>query len=197
LKKKKVYKYQKGETIYCEDTRSNHIFLIKSGLVKTYNTNELGKEFNTGYFSINQYFGFISFVKNIPHFDNSKAITATQLYKIDREEINDIIKSNQQVLMSFINLLTGKLMDCKKQCLTLAYGSVREKTAHSLLKLLKIYPLKADNEIFIDRNNLANSIGIAKETLTRTLHQFKEESLIEITKKGIKILDKEALLNVT
>ena len=42
LDKKRVFKYKKDETIYCEDTKSNQIFLIKSGLVKTYKTNAGG-----------------------------------------------------------------------------------------------------------------------------------------------------------
>jgi len=78
----------------------------------------------------------------------------------------------------------------------LAYGSVRNKTAITLLYLLEKYPLKSENEIYIDRLNLANSIGIAKETLTRTLHDFKDEKLIEVTTKGIRIINKDKLLKV-
>jgi len=109
LDKKRVFKYRKGENIYCEDTKSNQIFLMKSGLVKTYKTNELGKEFNTGYYSKEQYFGYVAFVKNIPHFENAKAVTSTQLYKIEREEITAIINNNHHIIYSFIDLL---LMNC-------------------------------------------------------------------------------------
>ena len=196
LAKKKVFKYRKGDTIYCEDTKSNQLFLIKSGLVKTYKTNEPGKEFNTGYYSNEQYFGYISFVKNAPHFENSMAVTATQLYKIGRDEVTAIINNNHHILYSFIGLLTSNLHDAKEQFLPLAYGSVRNKTATILIHLLEKYPLKLGNEIYIDRINLANSIGIAKETLTRTLHDFKVEKLIEVTRKGIRILNKEKLLKV-
>lgn len=196
LAKKKVFKYRKGETIYCEDTKSNQIFLVKSGLVKTHKTNELGKEFNTGYYSNEQYFGFIEFVKNMPHFENAKAITATQLYKIGRDEITAIVNNNHHVIYSFIDLLANELYDTKEQFLPLAYGSVRNKTALTLLKLLEKYPLKSKNEIYIDRINLANSIGIAKETLTRTLHDFKDEKLIEVTTNGIKIINKEKLMKI-
>jgi len=196
LAKKKVFKYRKGETIYCEDTKSNQIFLMKSGLVKTYKTNELGKEFNTGYYSNEQYFGFIEFVKDMPHVENAKAVTAAQLYKIGRDEITAIVNNNHHVIYSFIDLLANELFDTKEQFLPLAYGSVRNKTALTLLNLLEKYPLKSGNEIFIDRLNLANSIGIAKETLTRTLHDFKDEKLIEVTTKGIIIINKEKLLKV-
>ena len=196
LAKKRVFKYKKDETIYCEDTKSNQIFLMKSGLVKTYKTNELGKEFNTGYYCNEQYFGYVAFVKNIPHFENAKAVTSTQLYKIEREEITAIINNNHHIIYSFIDLLANELYTTKEQFLSLAYGSVRNKTAITLLYLLEKYPLKSENEIYIDRFNLANSIGIAKETLTRTLHDFKDEKLIEVTTKGIRIINKDKLLKV-
>lgn len=196
LSKKEVFNYQKGETIYCQDTRSSHIFLVKSGLVKTYLSNDLGKEFNTGYYSNNQYFGFTSFVKNIPHFENSKAVTATELYKIGRDEITSIINNNNHIIYSFIDLMSSNLIELKDLLLLMAYGSVRKKTAIVLLKLLKKYPTKKDNEIYISRINLANSIGIAKETLTRTLRDFKDEKLIEVSPKGIKVLNRRKLQKI-
>lgn len=196
LSKKNVFKYKKNETIYCDDTKNNHIFLVKSGLVKTYKINELGKEFITGYYSDEQYFGFASFVKNSLHFENSKAVMATQLYKISRDEITSILNNNNHIIYSFIDMLATNLIDNKEDFLLLAYGSVRKRTAIKLLQLLEKYPLKTENEIYITRENLANSIGIAKETLTRTLRDFKEENLIEVSNKGVKIIDKEKLQKI-
>lgn len=197
LDKKKVFTFNKGETIYCEGNQSNHIFLIKKGLVKTYKINEYGKEFNTGYYSSEQYFGFSSFIMHACHFENSKAISLTQLYKISKDEINSIINNNNHILYDFIGAQAANTISFKKQLMLFAYGSVREKTAAILLYLLENYPLVSDNEIFITRLNLANSVGVAKETLTRTLHDFKEEKMIEISTKSLKILNKKMLLNVS
>lgn len=196
LAKKKVYLFKKDEPIYCEGNLSNHLFLIKQGTVKTYQINTNGKEFNTGYYTNKEYFGLTSFVKKTPHFENSKAITETQLYKISNDEINLILNNNPHILCDIIHLLTSKSIATNTQLMLLAYGSVREKTAKKLLNLLDTYPKKAGNEIFITRLNLANSIGIAKETLARTLHDFKEEGLIDISTKSLKILNKKVLLKV-
>lgn len=196
LAKKKVYVYKKNETIYCKGNLSNHLFLIKEGLVKTFKTNEYGKELNIGYYAKNQYFGFTSFVKSEPHFDNSVAITNTKLYKINIDEINSIINNNHHIIYSFINLLTENLIDLNNRLLLLAYGSVRNKTATTLLQLLKKYPKKSKDEIYISRLDLANTIGIPKETLTRTLQSFKNEKLIEVTNHSIKIINKDKLTKI-
>ena len=196
LEKKKVYIFNKGETIYCEGNQSNHIFLILEGMVKTYKVNEYGKEFNTGYFTNEQYFGFSAFAKNTSHFDNSKAVTLTKLYKISKDEITAIINNNNHILYDIIALQASNYIAANNQLLLFAYGSVRKKTATILLDLLNNYPVVKKNEIFITRLNLANSIGVAKETLTRTLHDFKEEELIDISTKSITILNKKLLFKV-
>jgi len=196
LAKKQVYTYKKNETIYCQGIQSNHLYLIKNGLVKTYKSNELGKEFITSYYTNMQYFGYASFVKHTPHFENSKAIVNTQLYKISKEEITAVINDNNHILYNFIDLLASDLIDIKKQLITTAYSSVRRRTALTLIKLLDKYPTKNNNEISISRINLANSIGIAKESLIRTLHDFKEEKLIKVTTKSITIIDIPKLLKV-
>lgn len=197
LSKKRVYNYKKGETIYCNDNLSNHLFLIKNGLIKTYKVNEFGKELNTGFYTNNEYFGFLSFVKATSHFENAKAITATRLYKIRKDEVTSIINNNHHVIYNFIDLLADKLIDSNEKLILLAYGSVRKKTALTLLNLLKKFPVKSGNEIFISRQNLANSIGVAKETLTRTLHDFKKEKMIDFSLKGIKIIDKKSLQKIS
>jgi len=197
LSKKRVYIYQKEETIYCNGNLSNHLFLIKNGLVKTYKVNEIGKELNTGFYTDNQYFGFLSFTKGTSHFENAKAITTTKLYKIRKEEVTSIISNNHHVIYNFIDLLVDKLVDSNEKLILLAYGSVRKKTAETLLNLLKKHPVNSGNEIFISRQNLANYIGVAKETLTRTLHDFKKEKLIDFSIKGIKIINKRNLQKIS
>ena len=132
----------------------------------------------------------------MPHFENSKAIISTQLYKISKDEILTIINSNKNVIYNFIDLLVENLIVANEKSLLLAYESVRKKTASTILDLLKIYPLKSQNELTINRSNLANYIGIAKETLIRTLHDFKDEKLIDLTPKSIKVINKLKLQKI-
>jgi len=197
LSQKKLYNFKANETIYCTGNKSNHIFLIKSGIVKTFKTDDLGKEFITSFFTSEQYFGYTSFIKNQPHFENAKAITSTYLYKISREEIMTAIQKNNLILFNFIDVLVDDLIKQKKQLILQAYGSVRKKTAETLLNFQNSFPLSEEATITINRTDLADSIGIAKETLTRTLHDFKDEKLISLTPKSITILNKNKLKTIT
>jgi CRP-like cAMP-binding protein len=48
----------------------------------------------------------------------------------------------------------------------------------------------------IARDDLANIVGTATESLIRTLSDFKEEKLIEIKEGKIKLLDEKKLRNL-
>jgi len=196
LSKKTIFKFKKGETIYCKGNLSNHIFLIKKGNVKTFKINEQGKEFITGFYTNFQYFGYASFVKHTSHLENSKAITNVKLYKINKDEIAEIINNNSKILYEFIDILASDLIEIKERLLLLAYASVRKRTARTLIKLIEKQPLKLEGEIKISRSDLASSIGIANETLIRTLHDFKREKLIKEENKKIKIIDINKLLKI-
>ncbi|MBT8317855.1 MAG: cyclic nucleotide-binding domain-containing protein [Lutibacter sp.] len=196
LKNKTIYRYKKDATIYCQGNLSHHIFYIKKGEVKTYKVNELGKEFITGYFKKNECFGYSSFIIHEPHFENSKAISNVQLYKISKKELVELIANYPTLLYEIINLLAHDLIHLKEQLLRLAYGSVRRKTAATLLQLANEFNKKGDGEINMSKINLAHSIGIEYETLIRTLHDFKEEKLITENEKGLKLISEKKLLKV-
>ena len=91
-------------------------------------------------------------------------------------------------------MLSGNLAEKEEQLIRLAYTSVRKRVAEALLTVYKSY--KTDEKQFttdISRENLANLAGTAKETVIRTLSDFKDEGLIEINGSGIVLIDYKRL----
>jgi DNA-binding response OmpR family regulator len=186
FKNKEKFTYKKGKTIYCKGNSSNFIFYIARGEVKTYSTHEDGKELISGIFEKHDFFGFTSLSKNIPYHENAVAIKRSELLKINKKEMYDLIKQNPQIAINFMDILTVSYNNLKEHLVHLVYDSVRKKTAESLLLLNE---KSGDNEIEISRYDLASLIGIAKETLIRALAEFKEEGVIETSRNSIKITD--------
>ena len=75
----------------------------------------------------------------------------------------------------------------------MAYGSMRRKTAKTILKFAKKMKHKPSDNINISRRDLAGVAGIATESLIRTLTDLKKEGLIEIEGRNIRIIDIEKL----
>jgi CRP-like cAMP-binding protein len=72
---------------------------------------------------------------------------------------------------------------------------VRKRAADALLVLQKRYHDGSDKpfSMAISREDLANMVGTATESLIRTLSDFREEGLVEINGSTITLLNTEKL----
>lgn len=186
--------YKPGTTVYLEGNVGNHIFYIVKGEVKTYKTNEDGKELITDLFKDQSFFGFTSFLTNKPYTENAEAILPTEIIKVEKNELLSLIKSNPQLGLNFLDQLTSDLDAVKEHLMHLAYDSVRKKTADALLQLT---PEDTNEKLIrISRSDLASMIGIAKETLTRTLTDFRDEKLIRTNRNTIQVVNSRKLMDI-
>ena len=190
------YSFKLGEVIYRKGDNSNFVYLINKGVVKTYKIDEQGKELVTGLHKENEFFGFTSFSQNIPFQEYAAAIEETQLLRLLKKDLKNILQKNHEVTLELIDYLTGNVSEIKDQLLQMAYSSVRKKTARTIIQFsekIKKHPLE---NIKILRSDLANIAGIATETFIRTLSDLKKDGLIDIDGNNIKILNLEKLKKV-
>ena len=103
------------------------------------------------------------------------------------------MEQNSELVMELLQLLSEDLTQIKEQLLQMAYGSVRKKTASTLLKFADKLQKDEAGNIHVLRSDLASVAGMATETLIRTLSNFKKEGIIEIEDRDIRILDMDRL----
>jgi len=189
--------YTSGEVVYREGMHSNTAYLVLQGVVKTHRLDEMGKELITGIYKPDDFFGFTSFTKNLPHNEYATAMEKTLLVGISTQELKNLLEENHALAMELMQVLSENLSDAKEQLLEMAYGSVRRKTASTILKFAEKLQKDTEGNLHILRSDLASVAGMATETLIRTLSSFKKEGLISIDNRNIKILDTEALSRVS
>ncbi|MBT8263817.1 MAG: response regulator [Eudoraea sp.] len=191
-----VSTYQFGESIYTEGDHANVIYLVLSGMVKTHKLDAQGKEFITGIYKEDDFFGFIGFNKNTIHKEYATAIETTNVVGILKETFRKILEGSPELVLELMDALAVNLTDVKEQLLQMAYGSVRKKTASTLLRFAEKLRQDKEGNIHIMRSDLAAVAGMATETLIRTLSHFKSEGLISIKDRNIRILDLKGLQSI-
>jgi CRP-like cAMP-binding protein len=173
------------------------MYFVESGKVKTYKTNEDGKEFVIGLYSAGDFFGYMPFLEGANYKDTAEALEETELAVIPKEDFEQLLNNNKEVMYQFIKLLANNVSEMEQQLLNLAYNSLRKKVADALITIYKKYGEGVPNfRIDMSRENLANIAGTAKESVIRTLSDFKDEKLIDISKGDIIILDEKKLSNM-
>jgi len=195
---KKINHYKKKETIYLEGNFPNGLFYINQGKVKIFKTHEYGKELITDLLKEGDFFAYTSLLEEKPYSESAETLEDSEITFIPKDEFFNLIFGNVAVTRSFLKILTKGVVDKQEKLVDLAYSSVRKRTAEALLLLQEKYQNKEDAQfsMAIARDDLANIVGTATESLIRTLSDFKEEKLIEIKSGKIKILDEKKLKNL-
>ncbi len=191
-----VNKYKAKQIIYTEGNHPTMLYYVVKGKVKTYRSNDDGKEFITNLFNKGEFFGYVALLEGTPYRDTAKALEETELAIIPKEDFDELINKNQEVAKKLIQLLVKNISEKEDLLLNLAYSSLRKKVAEALVMLVKKYNETPEKKFVIDlsRESLANIAGTAKESLTRTLGDFHNEKLIEIMKDGsINVLETKKL----
>ncbi len=192
----KTFTFKQGDIIYREGEHSNYIYLIEKGLVKCHKLDTHGKDLTTALHKEDDLFGYTSFTENTTYKETAAAIKESVLIGISKHEFMDIISSNHKVTLDLIQLLNDDLVNVKDQLLEMAYSSVRRRTATTILKFADKLGNKPTDFIRISRNDLASVAGVATESLIRTLSRFKDQGIIEIEGRNIKVLDLQQLKNM-
>lgn len=190
-------KFKKKQVIYSEGNYPHRLYFVEKGKVKTYKANEDGKELVIGLYSEGDFFGYTALLEGKAYKETAEALEDTEVAIIPREDFEQLINKNHHVTQKFIQLLANNITEREEQLLNLAYNSLRKKVADALLVIYRKYSNGDKNfSIDISRENLANIAGTAKESVIRTLSDFKDEKLIDIKQGDIYILDERKLQNL-
>ena len=190
-----INKYKKKQLIYTEGNHPIQLYYVLKGKVKTFKSNDDGKELVTNLYSEGDFVGHIALLQGGLYRETAEAIDECELALIPRKEFEDLVQSNREVAHRFINMLAKNILDKEEHLLCLAYNSLRKKVADALVVLKQKYHRNIEDQFRIDisRENLATIAGTATESLIRTLSDFKSEKLIDIRDGHITILNDKKL----
>lgn len=193
MAERKVRTIKKKQIIYYEGDMVSGIYLVLSGKVKTIKLSEDGRELLTGMYGPEEYFGIPALLLNEPYAETAEALEDTTVCQLPKEMLEELLNRYPDVARQFIHILSNNLLDKEEQLLQLAYHSVRKRMAEVLIRLCK--QEKEDMPIIlrISRDNLASMAGMATETVSRILSDFKDEGIIERKGSQIGILDQKRL----
>lgn len=187
--------FKKRENIFAEGGHCNGLYYIQKGKVKTYKTNDDGKEYITGLHKAGDFLSYVALLENTPHTEGAEALEDAEISLIPKADFLKLVYSNAEVSHKFIRMLSHNLKEKEERLLALAYNNVRQRVAEALLQLQLKYQEnpKEKFSISFSREDLANMVGTATESLIRTLSDFKDEGAIEVHGSNISIKDSSRL----
>jgi CRP-like cAMP-binding protein len=184
---RKIRQVKKKQILYYEGDQPMGIYLILDGTVKTVKFTDDGREFMTGLYKTDNYLGVNALLLNEAFKETAVAIEDATVCLLPRDIILSLLSRYPAISQQFLKMLSNNISEKEDQLLELAYNSVRKRLAQVLLRLNK----QSDDPLLlkVSREELAGMAGMAMETVSRTLTNFKEEGLIDKKSGHITILE--------
>jgi len=192
-------KYKKGEILYQEGHRIHGVYFIESGIVKIFKTGFDGKEQIIMFGKEGDIIGYRSVLANELACTTAKVIDEGLHCFIPANLLLQLVKENPSFSYEIMKLACKELADANQYITDLAQKSVRERLADILLHLVEKFELDDENnlKISLTREELANIVGTATESVIRLLSDFKHSGLIDLQGRKIKILDMKGLKHIS
>lgn len=196
-KSKHTIHYKKGQTLFFEGTRPIGIYCINSGHVKITKNSSSGKEQIMYLANPGEIVGYRSLLCEELYAASGTVLDDAIICFIPKEDFLDILHNDSQLYKTLMKAVCKQMGILEEKLAKISMLSVRERLAAALLMLKETYSIEGEISttinIALSREDLANLIGTATETLIRLLSEFKTDGYIELTGKKIKVLDPKGL----
>lgn len=196
LSDKSIHKtFRKKDFLYQEGSIPKYLYFLISGKIKISRTNDMGKEFISQIHQAGDFIGYTALLSDKKYDENAVVMEDAEISLIPKSDFFLLLHNDKNLAIRFIRILANNAEDKEAQLLSLAYNSIRKRVAEALIKLHDLKSKEDQKSITILRDDLAALVGTAKESVIRTLTDFKKEGLIEINQGKITILKKDTLVN--
>ena len=117
---------------------------------------------------------------------------------IPGDTLVELVKSNGNFSIELMQLTCRELGEANTYITDIAQKTVRERLAEILIHLKNDFGLDENNilQISLTREELANIVGTATESVIRLLSEFKQDGLINLNGRKITILNESSLIRI-
>lgn len=195
-------RYKRGQVIFFEGNNPMGLFCISQGTIKVYRTNAEGKEQILRFSGPGDFLGYRALIADEPYSASAETLEEATICYVPKEVFFQTMAAEPELSKQLLKTLCHELGVANERIQHMAQKSVRERLAETLLILQETYQRsrrvvaagtvaeQANNICLqIPREDIANLTGSSTETIIRLLTEFKEEGLIALEGKQIRLLN--------
>lgn len=192
-----VNSYERGETLFAEGDRSDHLYTILTGRVKVVKMLPSGKEVILEIFGPGDPVGAVVAYEGRPYPATAQAQEATRCLLVQRAPFFALLAIHPSLVRGYMLGLTQRIVELTRRIPEVAGGRVETRFAHLFLKLAEKMGRPSDAgtaiPMALSRQDLADLTGTTIETAIRVMSRWSKEGVVRTDKDGFVLLDRGAL----
>ena len=193
--------YQKGQSIFFSGRTPTGVFCLMEGKVKMAKMGSDGKDQIVRFVLPGKLLGIRAFLGECAYTATATAIEDSIICYIPGDQFKYLQSKYPTITSCMITTLSQLLCEAEDKMTSIAQKNVRERLAETLLELQQVFSYgekskESAKPISLTREDLANIIGTATETVIRLLSDFKDTGVIDIVGRKVILKDINALKSI-
>jgi CRP-like cAMP-binding protein len=187
----KVKVFQKGEFVLISEQEVQFVLGLNSGMAKFYLMDHFGNEFTIKILKAGDIFGYRHIIENELFAGYMQIIETAEVCSMSKNVFLKLLEEEITVNRRVIDNLCDDIRTAKETIANLSLKDVKHRICSILIKLHKQFSMPGSDDINVDlsREDFAKLVGVARESLSRSLSELANEKVILLDKKKIKVLD--------
>lgn len=190
-------RFRKGDIIFQREDAGRALFIVQSGSVRVYFPSSQGSDLTLAVFGPGDFFGEMSLLDGRPRSASAAAASDTVLITLERSDFLALLTSRPKAALSVLEVVSRRLRGASEMASDLAFLDVGGRLAKRLLDLAGTHGKRTPHGTLLDvrltQEELANMIGVTRESVNRNLGEFRRLGLIGNQGRKFVILDPEGL----
>lgn len=172
--------YSKNTILVNEGDQSEMFYIILTGKVKVYVSDEKGKEVLLNMAGPGEYFGELAIIDDAPRSASVMTLEPCQMAVVSRAGFERCLAEHPGFAMGLIRTLVKRVRSLTDQVKGLALLDVYGRVAHTLLSLATEKQGKLVIEQRLTHQEIANMVGASREMVSRILKDLSTGGYIQI-----------------
>ena len=184
-----------GSILVREGDPIESILILRSGRIKTFHIDATGEEHVLDVLHEGQAIWHGMFLKDHSYHYSVACLSKVELCSIHRTDFEAMIASHPDVAMGLIRMIETELDDAEEKITMLSIRDPKQRLAEYLLHR---DARCIDSEIMLKLDDIARSIGLRPETVSRNFSALEQEGYVTRLGRGrLKVVDREGLKSIS
>lgn len=179
--------FAKNTIIINEGDESDSLYIILSGTVKIFLSDEDGKEIILNTQAKGEYFGELALIDDAPRSASVMTLEDCKVCIILKSDFEAYISKHPEICFRLVRGLTKRLRKLTDNVKSLALMDVYGRVARTLIELAEDHDGKKIVQQKLTQRDIANMVGASREMVSRILRDLSTGGYITVEKKHITI----------
>lgn len=189
-------RFKAGTHIYHAGSNFHYLYAVRSGFVKLETLNEDGREQVTGFYMMGEILGFDGIATD-QHMCTAVALEDSELCVIPFDRIEHVGEEMEHLHHHFYMLMSREIVRDHTMMMLLSGMHGDARIAAFILNLSQRFHERGfssyDLVLRMKREDIGSYLGMKIETVSRILSKFRDQGLLEVHQKHVRILDMNGL----